>query len=190
LTGRNFWLARNLLWASVAQMPYMNRNMSRKRAWGSAELLYLFIVLAAGGATAFWASHKLGVELSGITTVAAVLGINERIATSRPVGHSAAAVDQSSAAPAAPFCGPGQPLAFDPRLQELKQRLGDTMGAPIECAHPSATVSDTIEQTSTGLAEFNQLTGTASFTDGWRHWAVTPRGFVSWEGTESEPPAS
>jgi hypothetical protein len=171
-------------------MAYTNRNVSRRRTSGSAELLYLFIVLVAGSATAWWASHRLGVELSGITTIAAVLGINERIGTSRPVGYSAVAVDQSSAAPGGPFCNPGQALALDPHLLELKQRLGDTMGAPLECAHPGAAVSDTIEQTSTGLAEFNQLTNTASFTDGWRHWAVTPRGFVSWEGSDSEPPAS
>jgi hypothetical protein len=178
-------------------MAYINRKMSRRRASGSAELLCLFIVLAAGVATAWWASHKLGVDLSSINTLAAVLGVNERIATTHLVGYSAAGAEPATGAapaagtaPTAPYCSPGQGPAFDPRLVELKQRLGDTMGAPIECAHPGAAVSDTIEQTSTGLAEFNQLTGTASFTDGWHHWAVTPRGFVSWEGTESEPPAS
>jgi hypothetical protein len=63
------------------------------------------------------------------------------------------------------------------------------MGVPVECTHPGSAVSDTIQQTSTGLAEFNQLTGTASFTDGWRHWALTPTGLVAWEGSQSEPPA-
>jgi hypothetical protein len=178
-----------LLFGYVAQMAYVHRYASRKRSAGSAELLYLLIVLAAGVATAWWAGHQLGIDLSGITTVAAVLGLNERIGTSRHVGYSAAKVDQSVAATGAPYCAPGQTLGFDGRLLELKQRLGDTMGVPVECAHPGSAVSDTIEQTSTGLAEFNQLTGTASFTDGWRHWAVTPRGFVAWEGNQSEPPA-
>jgi hypothetical protein len=169
-------------------MAYSHRYASRKRSAGSAELLYLLIVLAAGVATAWWAGHKLGMDLSSINTVATVLGLNERTGTSRPVGYSAPGLDHSAAASGAAYCGPGQTLAFDGRLLELKQRLGDTMGVPVECAHAGSAASDTIEQTTTGLAEFNQLTGTASFTDGWRHWAVTPRGFVAWEG-QSEPPS-
>jgi hypothetical protein len=177
-----------LLWGYVAQMAYMHRYASRRRPARSAELLYLVIVLAAGVATAWWAGHRVGMNLSSITTVAAALGFNERIGTSRPVGYAAASVDRSTAGPAAPYCNPGQALSFDARLLELKQRLGDTMGTPLECGHPGDAVSDTIEQTSTGLAEFNELTSTASFTDGWRHWAVTPRGFVAWEGSQSGPP--
>jgi hypothetical protein len=169
-------------------MAYSHRSASRKRSAGSAELLYLLIVLAAGVATAWWAGHKLGMDLSSINTVATVLGLNERTGTSRPVGYSAPGLDHSAAASGAAYCGPGQTLAFDGRLLELKQRLGDTMGVPVECAHAGSAASDTIEQTTTGLAEFNQQTGTASFTDGWRHWAVTPRGFVAWEG-QSEPPS-
>ena len=170
-------------------MADMHHHAPQKRPALSAELVYLFFVLAAGLATAWWASHKLGVDLSSINTLAAVLGVNERIGTSRPVGYSAASAEPAAtAAPSAPYCSPGQAPAFDPRLVELKQRLGDTMGAPVECAHPGSAVSDTIQQTSTGLAEFNQLTGTASFTDGWRHWALTPSGLVAWEGNQSEPP--
>ena len=184
-------LACNLLSAYVAPMAYPHRHLPQKRSAGSAELVYLFIVLAAGVGTAWWAaSHKLGVDLSGINTLAAVLGVNERIGTSHPVGYSAVSAEPAAGAPpGAPHCNPGQAPAFDPRLLELKQRLGDTMGAPVECAHPGSTISDTIQQTSTGLAEFNQLTGTASFTDGWRHWALTPSGFVTWEGRQAEPPA-
>jgi hypothetical protein len=170
-------------------MAYIHRNQTRKRSSGSAELTYMFIVLAAGFATAWWAGHRLGMDLSSITTVAAVLGINERIATSRPVGYSAVSSNESTAVQSAPYCNPGQSLEFEPRLIELKQRLGNTMGSPVECAHTAAAVSDTVQQTSSGLAEYNQLTSTASFTDGWRHWAVTPRGFLQWEGTQSEPPA-
>jgi hypothetical protein len=170
-------------------MAYIHRNATRKRSSGSAELLYLFVVLAAGFATAWWASYKVGMDLSSITTLAALLGVNERVATSRPVGYSAVSSDQSTAAQLAPYCNPGQDLAFEPRLAQLKQRLGDTMGSPAECAHTAAVISDIVQQTSTGLAEYNQLTSTSSFTDGWRHWAVTPRGFVQWEGTQSDPPA-
>ncbi|HTD78381.1 MAG TPA: hypothetical protein VK898_12140, partial [Chloroflexota bacterium] len=143
-----------LAFGYVARMAYSHRHASRKRSAGSAELLYLLIVLAAGVATAWWAGHKLGMDLSSINTVATVLGLNERTGTSRPVGYSAPGLDHSAAAPGAPYCGPGQTLGFDGRLLELKQRLGDTMGVPVECAHPGSAVSETIEQTSTGLAEF------------------------------------
>ena len=86
----------------------------------------MLIVLAAGVATAWWAGHKLGMDLSSINTVATVLGLNERTGTSRPVGYSAPGLDHSAAASGAAYCGPGQTLAFDGRLLELKQRLGDT----------------------------------------------------------------
>jgi hypothetical protein len=34
----------------------------------------------------------------------------------------------------------------------------------------------------------NKLTGMVSFTDGWRHYAITASGFTTWEGSQSEPP--
>ena len=151
--------------------------------------MYILVVLLAGAATAWWAGHRLGTDLSSINTLAAVLGINETVGVTRPVGYSAPAVDQAQAAALAPNCTAGQTPAFTDKLAQLKKQLGDTMGAPVECAHASAAVSDTIQQTTTGLAEYNQVTDTASFTDGWRHWAITPRGFLTWEGEQSEPPA-
>ena len=44
-------------------MSYLNRRTTRRSA-GSAELMYLLIVLAAGFATAWWAGHKIGMDLS------------------------------------------------------------------------------------------------------------------------------
>ena len=52
------------------------------------------------------------------------------------------------------------------------------MGAPLECEHPASGNGDTIQQTTTGLAAYTSATNTVSFTDGWRHWAITPSGFV------------
>lgn len=174
-------------------MAYIHRHVPRRRSGGSAELLYLLVVLLAGVATAWWAGHRVGMDLSAVSTVASVLGINETVGVTKPVGYSAAATtittNQAQQAPVAPNCSPGQVPAFTDQLLALKQQLGDTMGTPVECAHASASVSDSIQQTSTGLAEYNQLTNTASFTDGWRHWAITPRGFLTWEGAQSEPPA-
>ena len=168
-------------------MAYTHRRLSPKRSSGSAELMYLLVVLAAGAATAWWAGHKLGMDLSSISTAAAVLGLTETTGITRPVGHAAAISNGSTTAPAA-YCNAGETPTLAQSLAELKRRLGDTMGAPVECAHPAASPGDTIQQTSTGLAQYSQVTNTASFTDGWRHWAITPRGFVTWEGTQSEPP--
>jgi hypothetical protein len=35
---------------------------------------------------------------------------------------------------------------------------------------------------------YSKLTNTVSFTDGWRHWAITANGAVTWEGTDPNPP--
>jgi hypothetical protein len=78
--------------------------------------------------------------------------------------------------------------AFALGLSGLKQQLGDSMGTPVECEHAISASGDTVQQTTTGLAAYDKATNTVSFTDGWRHWAITPRGFVAWEGSDSNPP--
>ena len=169
-------------------MSYVNRRFSKKSS-GSAELMYLLIVLVAGFATAWWAGHKLGMDLSSVTVAASMLGLTE---TGR-VSHGAAGYQPSAGAhadqPSAPFCGPGQALVFAGGLADLKRHLGDGMGTPLECEHPTSAIGDTIQQTTTGLAAYNKLTNTVSFTDGWRHWALTPHGPVNWEGTDPNPPS-
>ena len=149
--------------------------------------MYLLVVLVAGAATAWWAGQQAAMNLSAIQTVAAVLGINEKVGTTRPVGYSQAR-EQTADTPAAPYCQPGQTPAFVNGLATLKEQVGDVMGAPVECEHLASVVGDTVQQTSTGLAAYNSLTNTDTFTDGWRHWALTPNGLVRWEGTESQPP--
>src|SRR6266851_370505 len=170
-------------------MAYLSRHPSRRRSTLSAEFVYLLIVLAAGVATAWWAGHKLGMDLSALSTAAAVLGINERTATTRAVGYSQATAEQQAAS-TLPFCNAGQVPTFSPGLAVLKRQVGDAMGTPIECEHPSTATGDTIQQTTTGLAAYYKLTNTVTFTDGWRHWAITATGYVRWEGTQGEPPAA
>jgi hypothetical protein len=184
------WLARTLLFADSARMSYVNRYPTRKRA-GSAELVYLLVVLAAGVATAWWAGHKVGMDLSSLSTAASILGLTEtgRI-THGAVGYTARAQAVQQDQAVAPYCRPGQVPAFALGLSGLKERLGDAMGSPVECEHASSPTGDTLQQTTTGLAAYKTLTNTVSFTDGWRHWAITPGGFVAWEGTESDPPAT
>ena len=171
-------------------MSYSHRRGTKKSA-GSAELMYLLVVLAAGLATAWWAGHKLGTDLSSITSLASILGLTE---TGR-IAHGAAGYQpnvevQASEPAAAAYCNPGQAPAFAVSLTDLKKVVGDAIGTPLECEHPISAIGDTIQQTSTGLVAYSKLTNTVSFTDGWRHWAMTPRGPVTWEGTDPNPPPS
>jgi hypothetical protein len=169
-------------------MAYVNRRFTKRRS-GSAELLYLLIVLAAGFSTAWWAGHKLGMDLSSVTTFASILGLTE---TGR-VSHGAAGYQpivetQATQPGTAPYCNAGQSAAFATTLTDLQHTVGNAIGTPLECEHPTSAIGDTIQQTSTGLVAYSKLTNTVSFTDGWRHWAMTPKGPVTWEGTDSNPP--
>jgi hypothetical protein len=171
-------------------------------------LAYLIVVLAAGVATAWWAGHKIGLDLSIISTTASVLGLTENASR---VQHTIVGYEPSTAvttgqhtdsaqapstnlatdaAQPAPYCRPGETPIFALGLADLKQRLGDTMGSPVECEHPASDQGDTVQQTTTGLAAYNHATNTVSFTDGWHHWALTPRGLATWEGTDPNPPTA
>src|SRR5207237_10237846 len=87
----------NCLFVRGDEMAYLSRHAARKRSSLSAEFMYLLIVLAAGAATAVCAGQRLGTDLSAITTIATVLGLNERIGHTRPVGYSAATAEQQAA---------------------------------------------------------------------------------------------
>jgi hypothetical protein len=161
------------------------RRAARKRT-GSAELVYLLVVVAAAVGSAYWLSHAVGLDLSGIKTAAAVLGIM-RSDRHSPTGYVPRA---DSSAPTAPYCAPGETPAFAANMASLIREVGsDMIGTPLECPHPGASTGDLIQVTTTGLVAYDKLRDTLSFTDGWRHWAVTPRGFVAWEGTDATPPA-
>ncbi len=179
-------MAWELLFISAGNMAYLSRHAARKRSTLSAEFMYLLIVLAAGVATAVWAGQKLGADLSGIATAASVLGLYEKTGHTRPVGHAATAAEQAASTVA--FCNPGKVPTFSQGLGNLKQRVGEAMGTPVECEHASSVAGDTVQQTTTGLAAYYSLTNTVAFTDGWRHWAITANGYVTWEGTQSQPP--
>ena len=184
---------RGLLFAFSCLTPamaYISRHASRKRSTFSAEFMYLLVVLAAGVGTAYWAGHKLGMDLSAITTVASVLGINETTGITKHVGYAKPALAQAETTPAAPYCNPGASPALSAGMAALKQRVGEAMGTPVECEHAGATVGDTVQQTTSGLAAYYKLTDTSTFTDGWHHYALTPSGYVTWEGTDSQPPTA
>jgi hypothetical protein len=170
-------------------VAYLNSSSS-KRSAGSVELVGLMFVLVAGAATAYWAGERIGMDLSSLSAIPRLLGLSQ---TSRPITgapvHIAQPVDLAPAPSTAAFCQPGQTPEFVHGLAALKQQLGDTMGTPVECEHPATAAGDTVQQTTTGLAAYHSQSNTVTFTDGWQHWALTPSGVVSWEGTQSEPPS-
>ena len=96
---------------------------------------------------------------------------------------------QAAWAQDAPYCAPGQALDWQPVLVPLSQQLGDTMGAPLECPHPSGDSDDIVQQTSTGLAIVRATSGAPTFTDGTTRWALIGSEVVSWTDTGLDPPS-
>jgi hypothetical protein len=170
-------------------MSYLNRHASTKKSAGSAELMYLVIVLAAGIATAWWAGHRIGMDLSSLTTAASMLGLTD---TGRQAHGAVGYTPRPDVAQAneavAPYCATGQAPSFSPSALGLQQQIGAVMGSPVECEHAVSVSGDTVQQTTAGLVAYKQATNTTSFTDGWRHYAVTSGGLATWEGPESDPP--
>jgi hypothetical protein len=169
-------------------MAAYSRRITRKRKPHSGEFTTLLLGLAAGVFTAWWAAHTVNMNLSGIETVASVLGVNQPTTDlSRPVGYSEVKSQAATDAAPAPYCEPGQTPAFALGLRALHQQIGNVMGEPVECEHAASAIGDTVQQTSTGLAAYSSLTNTDTFTDGWHHWALTPSGLVAWDGTDTAP---
>lgn len=181
------------------------------------EVLRLLLVLLLWlGAVWLWAP-AVGVELPDIADARRWVGLvtdnpEPQVASARsatpPMATAGATmagaqgeVDAARAAPPAaetaatqsavlaPFCAPGKQPEFVLGFAQLKERLGATMGAPLECEHgdPNGT-GDTLQQTSTGLAYYRQKTGAVMFTDGWNHWALVGTQLVEWEGESVDPP--
>jgi hypothetical protein len=91
---------------------------------------------------------------------------------------------------AAPFCQPGEEPTFRFGFATLKQQVGAPMGSPLECEHTNPDNGDALQATTTGLAAYDKATNTPRFTDGWRTWALTERGLLSWEGPTPPPELS
>ena len=91
-------------------------------------------------------------------------------------------------AQAAPHCPPGQPAQFLFGIAELHERLGPTMGVPLECEHVNPENGDTIQHTTTGLAYYRPSINTPMFTDGQTHWALSNNQLLMWRSPSVEPP--
>lgn len=94
----------------------------------------------------------------------------------------------AAAAQAAPYCLSGQVPQFDGGFVTLSRLLRGAMGDPLDCEHLNPENGDTLQRTTTGLAYSRTSTRISSFTDGHRHWALTPDGLLYWEGGEIDPP--
>lgn len=185
-------------------MKYYNERFPRESSDAGKVIVGLILLALLVLIGAWYLSPITGVQVPLIGTVVDALrrsGQAGATANSRPEPPSAApamvaptpspspAAKPVAEAPAAPYCRPGQPPTFVLGFADLKRQLGDTMGDPVECEHTNPENGDALQQTTKGLAVFRKDTGTVMFTDGWRKWALTPNGIVTWEGESNDPPS-
>src|SRR5438270_11505704 len=98
-------------------------------------------------------------------------------------------VPQTVTAQSAPHCLADQAPQFVLGFAALKAQVGLVMGDAVECEYPDPLgTGDTEQQTTTGLAFFRKSTNTPTFTDGYSHCALAPRGLVTWTGSAIDPP--
>jgi thermitase len=87
-------------------------------------------------------------------------------------------------------CADGEQPRFQLGFGVLRDELGDVMGVPVTCEYPDANgSSQSLQETSTGLAIWDPDTNTPTFTNGYEHWALTGYGLVSWTTGSPETPA-
>jgi hypothetical protein len=85
------------------------------------------------------------------------------------------------------WCRAGETPVFQFGFAELARQLGGVMGQPTECEHGDDWSSDTRQETTTGLAEYQWCTNTPSFTRGQEHWALQSNGLQHWIGDGGSP---
>ena len=89
------------------------------------------------------------------------------------------------------YCLPGKSPEFVHGNAALKVVLGDTMGSPITCEYPDPNgTGDVHLKTDNGLGFWRKSTNTATFTNGYDHWALVPQGTVHWVDNSIEPTAN
>jgi hypothetical protein len=153
-----------------------------------SDLVGILLVVVVGLGFGRWFVDSASVDLNGVTVVPVALGFTTW--GDQPVrAHSGADAppfaptpspveDVPTAAPvASPGADPGACSANAPSfvlgLAELKNRVGEAMGDPIECERAVDADGDTEQLTTTGLAAYAEQTHTVSFTDGWRRWGLS-----------------
>jgi hypothetical protein len=166
--------------------------MTRESGW---SLFWLLLLVAALGAFLYW-YWSPALPFSLWPSSAAATGVVE-VDAGEALGTESAPVPQTTPAAQptaisrpvlASYCPPGQHARFVLGFEQLKARLGTTMGEPLECEHVDPENGDTLQQTTTGLAVYRKEAGVLEFTDGWRHWALRGEQLVAWEG--DSPPST
>ena len=156
----------------------------------ATSLAGVIVVVAAVGLAVWW-SPWTGVDLPPVRRLVPYLGYSDQPEGDQAVAGTAtsleSAVEHQEQA-RAPYCRVGEQPHFTLAFSELKQRVGSTMGLPIECEHSNPENGDTLQRTTTGLAVYHQPDDSLRFTDGWRHWALVGGNEIQWEGSASDPP--
>jgi hypothetical protein len=178
-------------------MPIPKRRHVDRGVDGAWFIVGLVLVLGAFFATWSLVIRSVGVDMSGLNTLAALSGLGRGQPPRGPVRQDARTIETAglrvpgaaAATQQGGFCEPGEAPAFGTALGALRSQVGDDMGNPIECAHRDPANGDMLQRTSTGLAVYRESTNQLWFTDGWRHWAMTATGgVVMWEGTDADAP--
>ena len=145
----------------------------------AALLLGLFLVVSVAAAaisTAAWAGSSIRLQAASEEVVG-------QWARHEPEHRLVGAMPGATS-----YCPPGQARTFRNEFAALSRAIGNAIGQPIECAHVDPASGDVLQATSTGLAVYRVASRVASFTDGYRHWAVGGRGLISWEGESVDAP--
>jgi hypothetical protein len=162
------------------QLSDGSRRRYQQRARTTSASLGLVLVVSVGIAAAVWISQVLQVDVKRLTSIPAGLGFT--MWSGHPQrGHPGANAPLLAEAPVQAVCTP-EHMTFAYGLATLKLRLGERMGEPLECERPVDNYGSTVQITTTGLAAYDQRSQILSFTDRWRHWALTQGHLVSWDG--------
>jgi len=94
----------------------------------------------------------------------------------------------ASAAQVARGCTEAETPVFRDAFAVLKADLGPVMGEPVSCWYVRPGEDPVFQDTTAGLAYHYPGPWVTVFTDGYRHWAITPDGPVYWEGASSRIP--
>ena len=138
----------------------------------------MLLALAAGLGSAGWVSESTYFDLTGVANVPSALGFT-MWARHAPHTHPGAAAPAFAGSAEAPVCSSDDPN-FVLGMADLKNRVGSPMGNPLECERAVDAEGDTKQLTTAGIAEYAQRTGTVTFTDGPRHWALSGGSLVDW----------
>ena len=153
----------------------------RNRPTGSrvAVLLLGLVFMNVVGWTAIdvarWANSAVNLEAAN--------SLPDVLSTRAPARHVVGVLPEP-----ANGCQPGQSPVLSSDFNALKNAVGEAIGVPRECVHLDPASGDRVQMTSTGLAVLRPNSGIATFTDGYRHWAIQANGALSaWEGDQADP---